>query len=245
MTVFENPILSLFAPKNKYHCRFKANCATLISMIDNLNWIFAPKTINCKFSSNVFKLRLFVANFEHYVHILKISQPVVKKWKLARKNRWPKIWKWVCGPGNTTVKTTTPYAWACAWKNSCWMAPAAARAPPVRLLHCRMPFSCWETYPCVGWSRLVVVQQLRKRRARPWQQARLKLDRLAVDTIQLRSTTLRWAPLFLSFCCISQTICLVTTLVQDFSSCHCQDKGQSRHTFSFSQERKVLTKCDS
>ena len=117
--------------------------------------------------------------FSHYRHyqkpsILKVK--IVEEWILARKNRWPKIWKWVCGPGNTTVKTTTPYAWACAWKNSCWMAPAAARAPPVRLLHCRMPFSCWETYPCVGWSRLVVVQ-LRKRRARPWQQARLKLHR--------------------------------------------------------------------
>ena len=183
--------------------------------------------------------------FSHYRYYQKPSiLKIVEEWKLARKNRWPKIWKWVCGPGNTTVKTTTPYAWACAWKNSCWMAPAAARAPPVRLLHCRMPFSCWETYPCVGWSRLVVVQ-LRKRRARPWQQERLNQYRLAVDTIQLRSTTLKWAPLFLTFCYISQTICLVTTLVQDFSSCHCQDKGQSRHTFSFSQERKVLTKCDS
>ena len=92
-----------------------------------------------------------------------ISGHPVNAGQLARTKR-----SW---PGNTTVKTTTPYAWACAWKNSCWMAPAAARAPPVRLLHCRMPFSCWETYPCVGWSRLVVVQ-LRKRRARPWQQER-------------------------------------------------------------------------
>ena len=50
--------------------------------------------------------------FSHYRHYQKPSiLKIVEEWKLARKNRWPKIWKWVCGPGNTTVKTTTPYAW--------------------------------------------------------------------------------------------------------------------------------------
>ena len=54
------------------------------------------------------KMRHFPVIFKHKC-ILKISQPVQKKWKLARKNRWPQIWKWVCGPGNTTVKATTLY----------------------------------------------------------------------------------------------------------------------------------------
>ena len=53
-------------------------------------------------------MRHFPVIFKHKC-ILKISQPVQKKWKLARKNRWPQIWKWVCGPGNTTVKATTLY----------------------------------------------------------------------------------------------------------------------------------------
>ena len=124
----------------------------------------------------------------------------------------------------STVKSTI-YAWTCAWRRP--------------LPHA----SCWEILlpPCacvVGWSQCLWFNNWETTWSAPLTTGAREIP--STDLEITSTVAARW---------VSTVKLFVSSQLKkrwDFSTCHCQDKGQSSSTFStITLYGKVLTKCDS